>query len=117
MFEIMRLLIITGIGGESDGALVRKHDFYGRRENVLTANVRLRNSNGNADTNNKSEIGFVQMVSDWALDRSVFETVDASRYGGIEFDVLYTAAVAHAMTMTVTLLQRTVTISKNLTCT
>ena len=65
------------IGGSSSGTLVRE-DFQGRVSNVLTAKVRLENDGG-----------FVQMVTDLALDHSVSNTVDASKYGGLEFDVFY----------------------------
>jgi hypothetical protein len=66
------------MGGVSSGTLVRE-DFNGRISNVLTANVRLENNGG-----------FVQMVTDLALDHSVSNSVDASQYKGLEFDVFYT---------------------------
>jgi len=66
------------MGGSSSGTLVRHEEFQGRLSNVLTANVRLENDGG-----------FVQMVTDLALDHSVSNTVDASQYDGIEFDVFY----------------------------
>ena len=66
------------MGGSSSGTLVRHETFQGRLSNVLTANVRLENDGG-----------FVQMVTDLALDHSVSNTVDASEYDGIEFDVFY----------------------------
>ena len=66
------------MGGSSSGSLVRE-EFQGRISNVLTANVKLEN-----------EGGFVQMVTDLALDHSVSNTVDATEYKGIEFDVYYT---------------------------
>lgn len=66
------------MGGSSSGSLVRE-TFHGRLSNVLTANVRLAN-----------EGGFVQMVTDLALDPSVSNTVDASKYDGVEFDAYYT---------------------------
>lgn len=65
------------MGGSSSGTLVRE-EFQGRLSNVLTANVKLENDGG-----------FVQMVTDLALDHSVSNTVDASKYDGIEFDVFY----------------------------
>mmetsp|Transcript_24667 Transcript_24667/g.68107 ORF Transcript_24667/g.68107 Transcript_24667/m.68107 type:complete len:320 (-) Transcript_24667:1368-2327(-) len=65
------------MGGKSSGTLVREK-FQGRISNVLTANVSLENDGG-----------FVQMVTDLALDPSVSNTVDASNYGGLEFDVFY----------------------------
>jgi len=65
------------MGGSSSGSLVRE-ESHGRTSNVLTANVRLENDGG-----------FVQMVTDLALDHSVSNTVDASQYDGVEFDVYY----------------------------
>jgi len=65
------------MGGSSSGVLVRE-EFQGRLSNVLKANVRLENDGG-----------FVQMVTDLALDPSVSNTVDASKYDGIEFDIYY----------------------------
>ena len=65
------------MGGSSSGTLVRE-EFRGRTSNVLTANVRLENDGG-----------FVQMVTDLALDHSVSNTVDATNYDGVEFDVCY----------------------------
>lgn len=65
------------MGGSSSGSLVREY-FHGRMSNVLTASVRFENSGG-----------FVQMVTDLALDHSVSNTVDASTYNGIEFDIFY----------------------------
>ena len=65
------------MGGSSSGHLVRE-EFNGRKSNVLTANVRL-----------EDDGGFVQMVTDLALDPSVSNIVDASKYDGIEFDVYY----------------------------
>lgn len=66
------------MGGSSSGKLVREK-FKGRLANVLTANVRLENDGG-----------FVQMVTDLAMDPSVSNTVDASKYDGVEFDAYYT---------------------------
>lgn len=63
------------IGGTSSGILTRNSDFEGRLSNVLAANV--------------AEDGFVQMVTDLALDPGVSSTVDASEYAGLEFDVFY----------------------------
>lgn len=65
------------MGGSSSGVLVRE-ECKGRMSNVLKANVRLENDGG-----------FVQMVTDLALDPSVSNTVDASKYDGIEFDIYY----------------------------
>ena len=65
------------MGGSSSGSLVRE-EFKGRKSNVLTADVKLENDGG-----------FVQMVTDLALDPSISNTVDASKYDGIEFDVYY----------------------------
>lgn len=65
------------MGGSSSGSLVRE-EFQGRVSNILTANVRLENDGG-----------FVQMVTDLALDHSVSNTVDASKFDGLEFDVYY----------------------------
>lgn len=65
------------MGGSSSGTLVRE-EFEGRLSNVLTANVKIEN-----------DAGFVQMVTDLALDPSVSITVDASKYDGIEFDAYY----------------------------
>jgi len=67
----------TVIGGSSSGSLVRE-EFQGRLSNVLTASVRLENDGG-----------FVQMVTDLALDNFVSNTVDASTYYGVEFDIFY----------------------------
>jgi len=65
------------MGGVSSGTLSRE-DFHGRLSNVLRANVRLENNGG-----------FVQMATDLALDPAISNTVDASRYDGIELDVCY----------------------------
>uniref|UniRef100_A0A7S0UNR5 NADH:ubiquinone oxidoreductase intermediate-associated protein 30 domain-containing protein n=1 Tax=Pseudo-nitzschia delicatissima TaxID=44447 RepID=A0A7S0UNR5_9STRA len=65
------------MGGKSSGHLVRE-DFQGRLCNVLTANVRLANDGG-----------FVQMVTDLALDPAMSNTVDASQYDGLEFEAYY----------------------------
>jgi len=65
------------MGGSSSGLLVRE-EFQGRMSNVLTANVRLENDGG-----------FVQMVTDLALDPSVSNMVDASKFDGVEFDAIY----------------------------
>eukprot|EP00532_Pseudo-nitzschia_australis_P008630 CAMPEP_0168177294 /NCGR_PEP_ID=MMETSP0139_2-20121125/8359_1 /TAXON_ID=44445 /ORGANISM="Pseudo-nitzschia australis, Strain 10249 10 AB" /LENGTH=321 /DNA_ID=CAMNT_0008096299 /DNA_START=145 /DNA_END=1110 /DNA_ORIENTATION=- len=65
------------MGGKSSGTLVREV-FQGKLSNVLTANVSLENDGG-----------FVQMVTDLALDHSISNTVDASNHGGLEFDVFY----------------------------
>lgn len=65
------------IGGSSSGSLVRD-EFQGKMSNVLTASVKLENNGG-----------FVQMVTDLALDHSFSNTVDASTYNGVEFDIFY----------------------------
>lgn len=65
------------MGGSSSGSLVRE-EFQGRISNVLRANVKL-----------EKDQGFVQMVTDLALDHSVSNTVDATKYDGIEFDIYY----------------------------
>lgn len=65
------------MGGVSSGTLSRE-DFHGRNSNVLRANVRLENNGG-----------FVQMATDLALDPAVSNTVDASKFQGIEFDVFF----------------------------
>merc|ERR1711935_891486 len=65
------------MGGSSSGSLVRE-EFQGRMSNILTANVRLENDGG-----------FVQMVTDLAMDHSISNTVDASKFDGLEFDVYY----------------------------
>ena len=65
------------MGGLSSGSLVRE-EFHGRMSNVLTASVRLENDGG-----------FVQMVTDLASDHSVANTVDASTFNGVEFDIFY----------------------------
>ena len=65
------------MGGSSSGSLVRE-EFQGRMSNVLTANVRLENDGG-----------FVEMVTDLALDHSVSNSVNASTYNGVEFDIFY----------------------------
>ena len=65
------------MGGSSSGTLVRE-EFGGRLSNVLTANVRI-----------EDDGGFVQMVTDLALDPAISNTVDASKYDGIEFDAYY----------------------------
>lgn len=65
------------MGGSSSGSLVRE-EFQGRISNVLRANVKL-----------EEYQGFVQMVTDLALDHSVSSTVDATKFDGIEFDIYY----------------------------
>lgn len=65
------------MGGVSNGILRREPDLKGRPANVLTGHVSLENNGG-----------FLQMVTDLALDPSR-NSVDASEYDGIEFEVLY----------------------------
>jgi hypothetical protein len=69
------------MGGISSGTLSRE-SFYGRNCNVLRAHVRLENDGG-----------FVQMATDLAMDPAVSNTVDASKYQGIEFEVLFEGEV------------------------
>lgn len=92
------------MGGKSSGTLTRETDFdgcKGRPCNVLRAKVRLSggkstttssssNHNNNIDEN-KLHVGsgFVQMATDLALDPSISNTVDASRYEGLELDLCY----------------------------
>ena len=66
------------VGGKSSGTLVRK-SFEGRVSNVLDASISL----------DQDGVGFVQMVTDLALDPAVSNTVDASDYDGVELDVFY----------------------------
>ena len=85
------------MGGKSSGTLTRENDFdgcEGRPCNVLRAKVRLsggQSTNNNNNDGNKPQIGsgFVQMATDLALDPSVSNTVDASRYEGLELDLCY----------------------------
>eukprot|EP00529_Nitzschia_sp_RCC80_P021956 CAMPEP_0113493830 /NCGR_PEP_ID=MMETSP0014_2-20120614/28796_1 /TAXON_ID=2857 /ORGANISM="Nitzschia sp." /LENGTH=384 /DNA_ID=CAMNT_0000387709 /DNA_START=40 /DNA_END=1194 /DNA_ORIENTATION=- /assembly_acc=CAM_ASM_000159 len=92
------------MGGKSSGTLTRETDFdgwEGRPCNVLRAKVRLSggkrtttsssNNNSSSSDENKLQIGsgFVQMATDLALDPSVSNTVDASRYEGLELDLCY----------------------------
>eukprot|EP00529_Nitzschia_sp_RCC80_P021838 CAMPEP_0113454788 /NCGR_PEP_ID=MMETSP0014_2-20120614/8044_1 /TAXON_ID=2857 /ORGANISM="Nitzschia sp." /LENGTH=388 /DNA_ID=CAMNT_0000346205 /DNA_START=96 /DNA_END=1262 /DNA_ORIENTATION=- /assembly_acc=CAM_ASM_000159 len=96
------------MGGKSSGTLTRETDFdgcEGRPCNVLRAKVRLSggkrttttsssnniNNNSSSNDGNKLQIGsgFVQMATDLALDPSVSDTVDASRYEGLELDLCY----------------------------
>jgi len=65
------------MGGQSNGLLKRVPDLNGRPANVLEGHVSLRNNGG-----------FLQMVTDLPLDASK-PFVDASKYDGIEFDILY----------------------------
>lgn len=65
------------MGGRSNGLLKREVDLNGRPANVLVGHISLLNNGG-----------FLQMVTDLALDASQ-SSVDASDYDGIEFDVLY----------------------------
>jgi len=65
------------MGGMSNGLLRRELDLKGRPANVLVGHVSLKNNGG-----------FLQMVTDLPLDASN-PSVDASKYDGIEFDVLY----------------------------
>ena len=88
------------MGGKSSGTLTRETDFdgcEGRPCNVLRAKVRLSDrksitsSSSSSIDDNKPQIGtgFVQMATDLALDPSVSNTVDASRYEGLELDLCY----------------------------
>mmetsp|Transcript_26232 Transcript_26232/g.56573 ORF Transcript_26232/g.56573 Transcript_26232/m.56573 type:complete len:373 (-) Transcript_26232:131-1249(-) len=65
------------MGGLSNGMLRRELDLEGRAANVLEGRVSLANNGG-----------FLQMVTDLPLDASD-QSVDASDYDGIEFDILY----------------------------
>lgn len=65
------------MGGVSNGALRRETNLEGRPANILTGRISLDNNGG-----------FVQMVTDLALDPSR-NFVDASEFDGMEFDVLY----------------------------
>eukprot|EP00580_Thalassiosira_gravida_P015567 CAMPEP_0201661518 /NCGR_PEP_ID=MMETSP0494-20130426/3867_1 /ASSEMBLY_ACC=CAM_ASM_000839 /TAXON_ID=420259 /ORGANISM="Thalassiosira gravida, Strain GMp14c1" /LENGTH=370 /DNA_ID=CAMNT_0048139655 /DNA_START=44 /DNA_END=1156 /DNA_ORIENTATION=+ len=65
------------MGGLSNGMLRRELDLEGRAANVLEGRVSLANNGG-----------FLQMVTDLPLDASK-QSVDASEYDGIEFDILY----------------------------
>jgi len=65
------------MGGVSNGVIRREPDLHGRPANILTGQVSLENNGG-----------FLQMVTDLALDPST-NSVDASDYDGIEIDVLY----------------------------
>ena len=71
------------MGGRSNGLLQREPDLNGRPANVLVGHVSLRNNGG-----------FLQMVTDLPLDASQ-NSVDASEYDGIEFDVLYRRPVTN----------------------
>jgi len=64
------------MGGISQGFIKRETDLEGRSANVLTGHVSLANGGG-----------FVQMVTDLALDPRM-NSVDASGFDGIEVDVL-----------------------------
>lgn len=65
------------MGGVSNGFISREEDLEGRPANVLTGNVSLENGGG-----------FLQMVTDLALDPSNLNAVDASEYDGMEVEVL-----------------------------
>lgn len=65
------------MGGKSSGTLCRE-EVNGRMANVLRGKVSLENNGG-----------FVQMATDLAVDPGVKNTVDASKYDGIEIDVLF----------------------------
>jgi len=64
-------------GGQSDGQIRRDNDVKGRVANVLLGRVSLNNDGG-----------FLQMVTDLALDPAATDSVDASDFDGIEIDVL-----------------------------
>ena len=66
------------MGGVSYGRLEREEDVEGRTANVLHGKVSLYNNGG-----------FVQMATDLALDPAVCNTVDASKFEGIELDVFF----------------------------
>ena len=65
------------MGGVSNGSIQRENDLQGKRANVLKGHVSLENNGG-----------FIQMVTDLALDPSKTIAVDASDYDGLELDVL-----------------------------
>jgi hypothetical protein len=65
------------MGGVSNGMIVREEDLEGRAAIVLKGHVSLDNGGG-----------FIQMVTDLALDPSNLNAVDARDYDGIELDVL-----------------------------
>ena len=65
------------MGGLSNGIVKRELDLEGRPANVLTWHISLKNNGG-----------FLQMVTDLALD-PVKNSVDASDYDGIELDALF----------------------------
>jgi hypothetical protein len=65
------------MGGVSNGFIVREEDLEGRPAIVLKGHVSLANGGG-----------FIQMVTDLALDPANLNAVDASEYDGIELDVL-----------------------------
>ena len=65
------------MGGVSNGAIKREVDLKGKTANVLSGHVSLANNGG-----------FIQMVTDLALDPSENSAVDASEYDGIEMEVL-----------------------------
>jgi hypothetical protein len=69
------------MGGTSSGTLSREN-FHGRNCNVLRANVRMENDGG-----------FVQMATDLAMDPTASNTVNASKYKGIELEILFEGAV------------------------
>lgn len=67
------------MGGTSSGTLVREEDFEGRLSNVLRAKVRL----------NNECCCFVQMATNFAVNSSGNNTVNASEFLGIELDLFY----------------------------
>lgn len=64
------------MGGLSQGFIKRETDLDGRVANLLTGHVSLANNGG-----------FIQMVTDLAIDPGSINAVDASEYDGIELDV------------------------------
>mmetsp|Transcript_11766 Transcript_11766/g.17726 ORF Transcript_11766/g.17726 Transcript_11766/m.17726 type:complete len:304 (-) Transcript_11766:1725-2636(-) len=66
------------MGGKSSGSLTREEDLDGKTAIVLKGKVSLENNGG-----------FVQMATDLALNPSVSQTVDASRYDGVELDIYF----------------------------
>eukprot|EP00565_Helicotheca_tamesis_P009595 CAMPEP_0185729496 /NCGR_PEP_ID=MMETSP1171-20130828/6216_1 /TAXON_ID=374046 /ORGANISM="Helicotheca tamensis, Strain CCMP826" /LENGTH=316 /DNA_ID=CAMNT_0028398355 /DNA_START=39 /DNA_END=989 /DNA_ORIENTATION=+ len=65
------------MGGLSNGFIKRETDLQGKTANLLTGHVSLENNGG-----------FIQMVTDLALDPSKSISVDASEYDGVELEVL-----------------------------
>ena len=72
------------MGGRSSGTLAREQ-FEGRKANVLRAHVTCPDDMCSLEGNG----GFVQMVTDMALEPKVSNTVDASDFDGLELEVFY----------------------------